>query len=365
MARKKGGTCISPKYNGIDSKLKWRCRDGHMWEATPYSIKSLGTWCPECSLERRAEKRRMGLPEMQKLAKRMGGKCLANTYKNNLTPLKWKCGKCGHVWKARPLSIRNHGTWCPKCAMKTRAMKKRRNLNWLQELAKQRGGVCLSPIYMDTRGKHKFKCNKCGKVWETTANSIQQGQWCPTCGGSERLTIEEMRQLAKRMGGECLSDKYVNAHVNLKWKCSNGHVWWSSPLSIKQQKTWCPECNSQGVSEKICRETFQKLLGEPFPRVRPAWLPGKKGGRLELDGYSEKLGVAFEYQGEQHYLQHHFFHTRRSLAEQKKADAKKSKLCKKHGVRLIPVPYTVKKEAIGDYIERKLKRRGILRHERN
>jgi hypothetical protein len=49
-----------------------------------------------------------------------------------------------------------------------------------------------------------------------------------------RLTIEEMQEIAKSKGGECLSEKYVNAHSKLEWKCSRGHIWSATPSNIKK-----------------------------------------------------------------------------------------------------------------------------------
>jgi len=58
------------------------------------------------------------------------------------------------------------------------------------------------------------------------------GNWCPYCAGNAWLTLEDMRTLAQKKGGGCLSDKYFNNSTKLKWVCKNNHIWESVPASI-------------------------------------------------------------------------------------------------------------------------------------
>ena len=62
---------------------------------------------------------------------------------------------------------------------------------------------------------------------------------------------------------------------------------------------------------------------------------------LELDGYCKELGLAFEYQGEQHYNPQNFFHRGKSGSFRRlvERDELKVRLCEKAGVRLLVVPY--------------------------
>ena len=47
LAAERGGKCLSDKYVSLSTKVRWECREGHIWEATTDSIKR-GAWCPEC-----------------------------------------------------------------------------------------------------------------------------------------------------------------------------------------------------------------------------------------------------------------------------------------------------------------------------
>lgn len=55
---------------------------------------------------------------MRKLAADHGGLCLSTEYKNNHTKLSWQCCK-GHKWEAVPNSVKQGGTWCPQCPLKS------------------------------------------------------------------------------------------------------------------------------------------------------------------------------------------------------------------------------------------------------
>ena len=115
----------------------------------------------------------------------------------------------------------------------------------IQDLAKEKGGTCLSPIYKGAKGKLNFRCKK-GHEWETIPEVIVKGHWCPICGANKRgfnrrLTILEMEKIAKERGGHCLSKDYVNANSHLLWECGKGHQWSAIPNSVKRG-SWCPVC---------------------------------------------------------------------------------------------------------------------------
>lgn len=84
-------------------------------------------------------------------------------------------------------------------------------------------------------------------------------------------------------------------------------------------------------------ELFRRLC-EAFPEEsivhhgRPLWLPGQ-----HLDVYFPKRNVACEYQGVQHNEPVDRFGGTEGFIEVKKRDAKKKRLCKKHGCQLIYV----------------------------
>ncbi|PKP58872.1 MAG: hypothetical protein CVT88_06565 [Candidatus Altiarchaeales archaeon HGW-Altiarchaeales-1] len=173
------------------------------------------------------------LKEMQELAKNNGGKCLSTEYINTRTKLKWQC-KEGHTWKATPDNIKR-SRWCPYCAGKAEL-----TIGEMQELAKNKGGKCLSTEYVNALTKLKWMCKE-GHTWEAIPNCIKSGHWCPYCAGNAKLTIEDMQELAKNKGGKCLSTEYINTDTKLKWQCKEGHTLEATPDKIKRGQ-WCPIC---------------------------------------------------------------------------------------------------------------------------
>ena len=111
-------------------------------------------------------------------------------------------------------------------------------------------------------------------------------------------------------------------------------------------------------SQEAARAAFEKYTGRPFPSVRPPWLQ-----RLELDGYNAELGIAFEYNGKQHYQMVAQFHRagKDDLAKQHERDARKNYLCCLQGVVLITVPYTVPVAGLPEYVATALEHVQALR----
>lgn len=326
VARERGGECLSNTYTNAETKLRWRCAKGHEWETMPKTVKTDGKWCPECG-----GKTKLTIGEMLRIANDRGGKCLSGTYAGVGTKLLWQCAS-GHEWWARPSEIKNRGQWCPKCAGNAKL-----NIEMMQEMADRKGGKCLSTEYAGTHTKLLWRCADSHEWWARPLEVKNRDSWCPKCAGNARLTIEEMQAIAGARGGVCLSEGYTNITTDLLWRCALGHEWSAMPASIKHQGSWCPHCRLK--NEQKCRETFEARTGKKFPKLKPAWLEG-----LELDGYCEELGIAFEYNGRQHYEVLPAWHENGmdDLEQQQARDAKKVRLCEKNWVALVVIPYDMK-----------------------
>jgi hypothetical protein len=464
LAISKGGKCVSEKYVGAHYKLKWECSKGHQWEAVPKSIRN-GSWCPKCL------GRGLDIKDMQFLASEMGGVCLSNIYESAQKLLEWKCGK-GHKWKALPRVVRKGG-WCKTCKSIKHSNTKKTIID-MQILAEKQGGKCLSSVYVNAHTKLEWECRK-GHIWKATPHNIRAGKWCGTCFGNNK-TIIDMQQLASNQGGRCLSNKYINARKNLEWECANGHRWEATPTNIQrgtwclaclggtkkdmnfvnkialdmggrclsdaysnkdtnlkwkcseghvweatlrniQKGKWCPYCAGMyktiqdmqelaaqkdgrclsnkylgndkhlewecadghkwdavpgGIiagswcphcqyylSERLCKAYFEDLFQKPFKKNRPTWLINSRENRMELDGYCEELSLAFEYHGQQHFKEVPFFHNSTGFQQRVEDDKRKRDLCVENDVKLIEVPYTVPPEKMSEFIVAKAQELGI------
>ena len=185
LAISKGGKCLSDTYVRCDSKLKFQCNLGHVWETMPSSIINNKTWCPICN-----HISPVSIEDMNKLVEKKSGKCLSLKYINSSTKLLWECEN-GHHWSAVPDSI-SRGTWCPVCSDRTI----KSSIDDMKLLAKIKNGKCLSEEYKSYNTKLLWECeNK--HQWMATPSNIKYGKWCPIC---------------KESGGENLIDKYLKSN---------------------------------------------------------------------------------------------------------------------------------------------------------
>jgi len=140
----------------------------------------------------------------------------------------------------------------------------------MRELASQKNGKCLSSQYVNFRTKLKWEC-AVGHCWWAIPGNIMNGKWCPYCSHHHSDAKEHMKELvriASQKGGKCLSPIYINARTPLEWQCSDGHQWFSAPMNIKRGR-WCHSCfKSKYLTEQKCRYIFQSIFGKKFPTRR-------------------------------------------------------------------------------------------------
>ena len=235
LAGSRGGKCVSALYVNCGVPLLWKCANGHRWSAVPSSIRK-GTWCPECAGVRRGT-----IGQLREIAKARGGRCVSERYYNTATKLKWSCS-AGHEWSATPLQVKK-GHWCPVCARVAPL-----TLAVLQRIAAQKDGRCLSITYVNSSRPLGWECAS-GHEWMARAHSIRAGNWCPVCAHNQTLSLEEMRQIARERGGKCLSTSYKNASTPLLWVCRHGHHWKACAANVKpgarRKGSWCRQCYNE------------------------------------------------------------------------------------------------------------------------
>ena len=193
LAASKGGRLLSDFYIDADTKLFWRCKYGHEWNASPASIRR-GSWCGICGDKRSAIKRAHAIEEMKALGAKKGGLCLSDNYKNHKSRLRWRCA-ANHEWETQA-SVILGGHWCPKCQSLRLASRYALSLGEVQSTAAARGGACLSTDYLNNRQKLTWQCSS-GHMWNANANSVRRGSWCPTCANGRR-------SMARRRGSQRL-----------------------------------------------------------------------------------------------------------------------------------------------------------------
>ena len=131
----------------------------------------------------------------------------------------------------------------------------------------------------------------------------------------------------------------------------------NEPLDTCSRGAYCGSRLSK--AEAAIAHALQSVFpGESFEKVRPVWLSNARTKRrLEIDLFCETLGLGLERQGIQHYLYPNGIHTSRAAFEAlQERDKLKVELCKKHGITLIHVPFTVPAKDTESFLREELRR---------
>lgn len=263
-----------------------------------------------------------------------GGELLSkcHEFKNSKSKIRIKCGwNKTHEWLTTIDGIRGTKNREGTWCPDCGGTKKL-NIEECQKFAEAKGGKCLSTNYEGVEAKMWWKC-ECLYIWPATYHNIKKGHWCPRCAGNLPLGIETARKIAEERGGKCTSTIYVNNRTNLDFICENGHGFQSILDNVLNKGTWCNQCRNK--SEATARKILENLLGYKLPNTRPKFLTG-----LELDGYNEENKFAFEYQGLQHYVHVEFFHkTEEDFITRVEYDQIKKIICDNHFIKLLEIPY--------------------------
>jgi hypothetical protein len=141
---------------------------------------------------------------------------------------------------------------------------------------------------------------------------------------------------------------------------------WDNSFYYDDRKPMGQHIRAAGESkgEAECRYVLETIFNQKFPKRRPKFLfNSQTGSNMELDMYNKEIGVACEYNGKQHYVYTPYFHRggEKDFTAQQQRDDEKRRVCKKLGIFLIEVPYTVPLSDIRAFITKKLRENGLLR----
>ena len=147
------------------------------------------------------------------------------------------------------LECKNKHRWCTSFAnikyhnqwcKKCVSFSQRKTIENAQSLAAERNGICLSDTYDNNHTKLKWKCEN-DHIWYSTFNKISIGRRCPFCSKKAKLNINIAKNIAKLRNGVCLSTEYNNLRSKLIWECNCGHIWKATLNNVKNHDRWCPK----------------------------------------------------------------------------------------------------------------------------
>jgi len=245
---------LSPEHfrPQANKKVWWRCKNGHTWKTTLNIRVCQGTGCPVCPRPVFKVKDERNLAILNpSLASEWHPEKNGDIRPEDIRPksnkkIWWKCNK-GHEWQAS-VSSRASGSSCPYCC--GRYATKINNLaSKYPELLKEwdiekNNNLNPSELTPHVGKKVWWRCNK-GHSWQAIIyNRSKNGAGCPICAqeNARRYSIEDIQGIANKRGGKCLSKKYTNSKVKLKWRCKEGHIWEARADGVIYDGKWCPVC---------------------------------------------------------------------------------------------------------------------------
>lgn len=281
---------------------------------------------------------------------------LADTFTKNTGLLKVKCNECDEEF-GTSLNCIMHNNGCIVCGPFDKPTMKLDDIRKLMETKFMHLNLNLiDDKFINIYIPLKFQCKQCDDILNITLSELQNGLTCYNCRpvkcGYPKLSIGKVKEILKEYGLTLIGE-YTSHNEYMELKCDEfGHLFKRNLTQIKLGRG-CTICKSStnyyGISEEICRGFLKYLFDEDFIRMKPKWVT--ENGFI-YDGYCDKLRIAFEYNGKQHY-EHivHFHKTIEDFKVQQENDKKKIKLCADNNVSLLIIPYTVNHNDILQYIK--------------
>ena len=165
------------------------------------------------------------------------------------------------------------------------AIRFNRTIEEMQEVAVERGGRCLSEVYLGSITHLEWECAE-GHRWRAIPNNVRRGGWCPICarrrrggkafsvttesngeskprstvGGqrpasvlgcgrrrrSKQQLAADLLRIVEERGGRCLTIAFDSREAVLRLECAEGHLWQTRVGSILDGH-WCHVCGRRSM----------------------------------------------------------------------------------------------------------------------
>lgn len=140
---------------------------------------------------------------------------LAETYVNNKTLMRYICN-CENESRITYGGFKE-GHRCSKCGKSEKLI-----IEFVKEQFLKAGCKLLETVYINSKSLMRYICN-CGEESEIRYYDFKSGHRCSKCGGSEKLTIEFVKQEFLKAGCKLLETVYVNVRTLMRYICSCGN----------------------------------------------------------------------------------------------------------------------------------------------
>jgi len=351
IAESKGGKLLSTIYVDCEKNLEFLDKDGNLFKKPGKEIKN-NKWSPYES-KRVYNNPEYHLNELTKIAESKGGRLISTEYINTTNKLEVEDKYGNRFWMSSSDLKRNH--WSPYEQGQV-VNNPLYHLNELRKIAESKGGKVISTEYINAHAKLEFEDSE-GRRFFMAATDVKSNRWSGYESGNvynnPEYHLNELTKIAESKGGKLISTKYINGRTKLEFEDRNKKRFNSTPNAIKRGQ-WSPFENVN-LSEEKTRQCIELIFNDTFPSIWGVIRKSTTNRIMQLDGYNNKLKIAFEYQGEQHYS----WQDCRGTTEEKKKqifskviknDQEKLKLCNEKNIHLITIKYFEKYKEDKQYL---------------
>jgi hypothetical protein len=215
-------------------------------------------------------------------------------------------------------------------------------LKHIKQIGLKNNAILLTNEWSKASGKYIFQLGD-GRKFSITATRINKVGWPKDIDKFINLqqgqfrtaedSLKELSKIAKERGGELKSTSWHGNKHKYTFTTIVGEEFEMSASSIKRGG-W--KKGDGLISEPCCRQALEHLFSEKFPSTEKVLTKEiiNRDRPLELDGYCDKLKIAFEYQGHSsHWDSNHPNYSHKTFLDQLKKNT-----CFSLGILLIQIP---------------------------
>lgn len=322
---------------GSRYEARWRCAQGHGWDAPVRRRTSAGTGCPVCT----NKTTRAGVNDLATTHPSIAAELKDVRTASEMTPgsnytAQWACATCGHQWKARVVDRTRSGHGCPACSGRV----SRPGVTDLATTHPELAAELVDPaqalvLTVGSNREVEWRCLS-GHTWKAMVYNRTYGEsGCPVCAnkavlaGFNDLATTHPKLAAQWSPKNLLAPSEVTFGSNYEalWLCAKGHEWRAVVYS-RATGNGCLTC-----ARRLFASVFETEVAEYIRSIIPTLnviqpVRGIVKGH-ELDIYIPQLDIAIEANGV-------YWHSdaagKTPTYHKEKADA-----CAAAGIRLIQV----------------------------
>lgn len=240
---------VSIRVGKKEWRAVMRCASNHEWEARVHHLLG-GVWCPTCNMPGTREKvcrqileHLLGAPFQKRrpdwLRTSKGRKAELDGYNEYLR-------------LAFEYHGQQHYTHVPFFHSGGNSLAKRVEDDRLKREACQVRGITLLEVSINIplAALQEYLVDQIAKLRPDLLSVLNAERFdIESARTGKENNLQENKDIARSRGGRCLSSTYVDNSTKMEWECSEGHRWFASTSSVKQGGSWCPQCSYKRISE--------------------------------------------------------------------------------------------------------------------